>query len=71
MGRPGLEPGTNPRKLSGLLSFSQFIFLIQCQNHQLRILFAFEFTFRARASLIDASCVALTRMTSPAKRLVV
>src|SRR5438552_1680690 len=45
MGRPGLEPGTNPEKLSGLLSLSQFPCRIQCRNRKLRVLFALELKF--------------------------
>ena len=45
-GSAGTRTRNQPRKLSGLLLFSQVVFLIQCQNRQLRILFAFELTFK-------------------------
>ncbi len=44
-GSAGTRTRNQPRKLSGLLLLSQVVFLIQCQNRQLRILFTFELTF--------------------------
>ena len=48
VGRPGLEPGTNPESFRGC-SYSVRLFLIQCQNRQLRILFTFECDFQGHA----------------------